>query len=223
MQQQQQLQQQQQQQHQSFKQFAALKLCQLDDSSVEDIVSKACRDILVDAQNRSLKAHVRERWNGLFTLLERHPQVFRVQRNPKNDLVALAGPYVSAGAGKAKFGASLPHLLQPQQQLLLQQQPTVQLSANGQLIAAPVPVSANGRNLKLSLSGINGTLMQVKIFSTSHNRARMKTTRFVAPTQPVPISRLPPLTPIYSEFGDIFYSSQGQSTHGYHHHHQRQQ
>jgi hypothetical protein len=63
-------------------------------------------DILVEAANHSLKAvelantlrarvgtevlaHIRERWGGLLSLLERHPHKFRVERIPKNDLVTL--------------------------------------------------------------------------------------------------------------------------------------
>jgi hypothetical protein len=42
-------------------------------------------------------AHIRERWGGLLSLLERHPHVFRVERIPKNDLVTLVNP--SAGLG----------------------------------------------------------------------------------------------------------------------------
>jgi hypothetical protein len=45
---------QQQQQHKSSS--SALNLCGLEDSSVEDIVAKTCRDILVDASQHSLKA-----------------------------------------------------------------------------------------------------------------------------------------------------------------------
>jgi hypothetical protein len=78
----------------------------LDDSTVEDIVTKSCRDILIEAATHSLKAvelantlrarigteilaHIRERWGGLLTLLEMHSLVFRVERIPKNDLVSL--------------------------------------------------------------------------------------------------------------------------------------
>ena len=85
-----------------------LNLCGLEDSSVEDIVAKSCRDILIDAASHSLKAvelantlrarvgtevlaHIRERWGGLLSLLERHTHVFRVERIPKNDLVTLVG------------------------------------------------------------------------------------------------------------------------------------
>jgi hypothetical protein len=85
-----------------------LNLCELEDSSVEDIVAKSCRDILVEAASHSLKAvelantlrarvgtevlaHIRERWGGLLSLLERHPHKFRVERIPKNDLVTLVG------------------------------------------------------------------------------------------------------------------------------------
>ena len=93
---------------------SALNLCGLEDSSVEDIVAKSCRDILVEAASHSLKAvelantlrarvgtevlaHIRERWGGLLSLLERHSHVFRVERIPKNDLVTLVNP--SAGLG----------------------------------------------------------------------------------------------------------------------------
>jgi hypothetical protein len=85
-----------------------VNLCSLEDSSVEDIVAKSCRDILTEAASNSLKAvelantlrarvgtevlaHIRERWGGLLSLLERHPRVFRVDRIPKNDLVSLVG------------------------------------------------------------------------------------------------------------------------------------
>ena len=95
---------------------SALNLCGLEDSSVEDIVAKSCRDILVEAASHSLKAvelantlrarvgtevlaHIRERWGGLLSLLERHPHVFRVERIPKNDLVTL----VNASAGLGGF------------------------------------------------------------------------------------------------------------------------
>lgn len=80
----------------------------LEDSSVEDVVAKCCLSILSDAANHTLKAvelantlrarvgtdvlaHVRERWGGLLSLLERHPTLFRVERIPKNDIVMLAG------------------------------------------------------------------------------------------------------------------------------------
>ena len=95
-----------------------LNLCGLEDSSVEDIVAKSCRDILIEAANHSLKAvelantlrarvgtevlaHIRERWGGLLSLLERHAHVFRVERIPKNDLVTLVN-----GGG---LGNSIPH------------------------------------------------------------------------------------------------------------------
>lgn len=93
-----------------------LNLCGLEDSSVEDIVAKSCRDILVDAASHSLKAvelantlrarvgtevlaHIRERWGGLLSLLERHTHVFRVERIPKNDLVTLVGGGVTPTGG----------------------------------------------------------------------------------------------------------------------------
>ena len=83
-----------------------LNLCGLEDASVEDIVAKSCRDILIEAASHSLKAvelantlrarvgtevlaHIRERWGGLLSLLERHTHIFRVERIPKNDLVTL--------------------------------------------------------------------------------------------------------------------------------------
>ena len=83
-----------------------LNLCGLEDASVEDIVAKSCRDILIEAASHSLKAvelantlrarvgtevlaHIRERWGGLLSLLERHAHIFRVERIPKNDLVTL--------------------------------------------------------------------------------------------------------------------------------------
>ena len=100
---------------------SALNLCGLEDSSVEDIVAKSCRDILVEAASHSLKAvelantlrarvgtevlaHIRERWGGLLSLLERHPHVFRVERIPKNDLVTLVNP--SAGFGSMMMGSN---------------------------------------------------------------------------------------------------------------------
>ena len=93
-----------------------LNLCGLEDSSVEDIVAKSCRDILIDAASHSLKAvelantlrarvgtevlaHIRERWGGLLSLLERHTHVFRVERIPKNDLVTLVGGGTPAAGG----------------------------------------------------------------------------------------------------------------------------
>ena len=39
-------------------------------------------------------AHVRERWGGLLSLLERHSHMFRVDRIPKNDLVTLLHPHL---------------------------------------------------------------------------------------------------------------------------------
>ena len=102
---------------------SALNLCGLEDSSVEDIVSKSCRDILVEAANQTLKAvelantlrarvgtevlaHIRERWGGLLSLLERHPHMFRVERIPKNDLVSLVAPGTMAGGGGSMFALS---------------------------------------------------------------------------------------------------------------------
>jgi hypothetical protein len=99
-----------------------LNLCGLEDSSVEDIVAKSCRDILIDAASHSLKAvelantlrarvgtevlaHIRERWGGLLSLLERHTHVFRVERIPKNDLVTLVGGVTSSGGQVAQTAA----------------------------------------------------------------------------------------------------------------------
>lgn len=96
-----------------------LNLCGLEDSSVEDIVAKSCRDILIDAASHSLKAvelantlrarvgtevlaHIRERWGGLLSLLERHTHVFRVERIPKNDLVTLVGGVTPSGGQVAQ-------------------------------------------------------------------------------------------------------------------------
>lgn len=87
-------------QHHSKSHSIALNLCSLEDSSVEDIVAKTCRDILMEAASHSLKAvelantlrarvgtevlaHVREKWGGLLSLLERHTTLFRVDRIPK--------------------------------------------------------------------------------------------------------------------------------------------
>ena len=84
-----------------------LNLSGLEDFSIEDIISKSCRDILTEAASHSLKAvelantlrarvgtdvlaMIRERWGGLLSLLERHPDMFFVERIPKNDMVTLA-------------------------------------------------------------------------------------------------------------------------------------
>ena len=102
---------------------SALNLCGLEDSSVEDIVAKSCRDILVEAASHSLKAvelantlrarvgtevlaHIRERWGGLLSLLERHPHVFRVERIPKNDLVTLVNPSAGLGGSMMMMGSN---------------------------------------------------------------------------------------------------------------------
>ncbi len=78
----------------------------MDDRAIESMVATSCGHILTDAADHSLKAVelantlrarvgteimalVRERWGGLLTLLERHPDRFLVERIPKNDRVSL--------------------------------------------------------------------------------------------------------------------------------------
>lgn len=124
------MQQQQQQQQQSILEHShrphgppLLNLCGLEDASVEDIVAKSCRDILIEAASHSLKAvelantlrarvgtevlaHIRERWGGLLSLLERHAHVFRVERIPKNDLVTLVNGGGASAASAHTQGVS---------------------------------------------------------------------------------------------------------------------
>ena len=77
--------------------------------SLEDTVASHCEDILRDAARHSLKAvelantlrarvgqealvTVRERCDGMLSLLERYPAVFLVERIPKSDCVTLRSP-----------------------------------------------------------------------------------------------------------------------------------
>jgi hypothetical protein len=78
----------------------------LDDRAIENVIATNCHHILLDAAEHSLKAVelantlrarvgtevlaiVREKWGGLLSLLERHPDKFLVERIPKNDRVSL--------------------------------------------------------------------------------------------------------------------------------------
>ena len=80
-------------------------------ATLEDIVAAHCEDILRDASRHSLKAvelantlrarvgqetlvAIRERCEGMLSLLERYPKVFIVDRIPKNDCVSLRSPSV---------------------------------------------------------------------------------------------------------------------------------
>jgi hypothetical protein len=92
-----------------------LSINNVDDRAIENVIATNCHHILMDAADHSLKAVelantlrarvgtevlalVRERWGGLLSLLERHPEKFFVERIPKNDRVSL---YTSALAAAA--------------------------------------------------------------------------------------------------------------------------
>lgn len=92
-----------------------LSINNVDDRAIENVIATNCHHILMDAAEHSLKAVelantlrarvgtevlgiVRERWGGLLSLLERHPDRFFVERIPKNDRVSL---YNSAKAALA--------------------------------------------------------------------------------------------------------------------------
>ena len=81
-------------------------------STLAFTVSTACRDILKEALNNTLKAvelantlrarvgteilsSIKETWGGLLSLLEKQPKSFRVDRIPKNDMVTLVSYEVS--------------------------------------------------------------------------------------------------------------------------------
>lgn len=81
-------------------------------STLAFTVSTACRDILKEALNNTLKAvelantlrarvgteilsSIKETWGGLLSLLEKQPKTFRVDRIPKNDMVTLVSYEVS--------------------------------------------------------------------------------------------------------------------------------
>lgn len=83
-----------------------LSMTNVDDRAIENVIATNCHHILLDAAEHSLKAVelantlrarvgtevlaiVRERWGGLLSLLERHPEKFLVERIPKNDRVSL--------------------------------------------------------------------------------------------------------------------------------------
>ena len=86
------------------------------EDSAECIVMKGCIVILREALNNALKAvelantlrarigteylaQIRERWGGLLAMLEREPTIFRVERIPKNDTVALISSQQHANNG----------------------------------------------------------------------------------------------------------------------------
>lgn len=83
-----------------------LSLQTVDERAIANVILSNCYQILLDAANHGLKAvelantlrarvgtevlaMVRERWGGLLSLLEQHPDQFTVERVPKNDRVVL--------------------------------------------------------------------------------------------------------------------------------------
>lgn len=83
-----------------------LPLHSVDDRAIENVIATNCLHILMDAADHSLKAVelantlrarvgtemlalVREKWGGLLSLLEKHPEKFFVERIPKSDRVSL--------------------------------------------------------------------------------------------------------------------------------------
>eukprot|EP01038_Epipyxis_sp_PR26KG_P008631 gene8631-11664_t len=108
----------------SFSQYDSTLSISLDKKQVgtgngqmeDSFIIKCCFDILSDASEKSLKAvelantlrarvgtdalaHIRERYGGLLTLLEKFRSTFRVDRIPKNDKVTLISNKLSLNEG----------------------------------------------------------------------------------------------------------------------------